>query len=294
MRELKSEILLILTGAKDSVASPGAEAERILLHVLSQTRPELDSFGKLYLFDPVPTSTERDWAIHLARDRAQGIPLQHLLGYQTFMDRDYSVNGATLVPRPETEILVAACQEWVLQSQGPASFRFAELGLGTGVISCELLVRFPGASGIATETSAAAIELAESNLSRWCGSGWAERLRILPVSQDQGFGPFESHAPFTLLVSNPPYVSRNDEIESGVLLHEPASALFPWNNDPGFFYADFISRAKRLMAPGGAAFFEIPHERALPLEAGFQKSGAKRVSLIPDLTGRPRVLRAEF
>jgi release factor glutamine methyltransferase len=114
------------------------------------------------------------------------------------------------------------------------------------------------------------------------------------VTPDQGFNPFEPLGPFELLVSNPPYVSRDDEIDAGVLLHEPGSALFPWNNDPGFFYTDFILRAKKLMAPGGAAFFEIPHERADLLEAEFQKSGAKRVSLIPDLTGRPRVLRAEF
>ena len=294
MRELKAEILAILNGAPDHVASPGAESERILLHVLSQSHPELDSFGALYLLNPVPTLAERELAISIARTRAQGIPLQHLFGYQTFMDRDYRVNGSTLIPRPETEILVAACEEWLTQRMSDTALRFAELGLGTGVISCELLVRFPASIGVASETSSAAIRLAESNLSHWCGSGWSERLRVLAVTQDQGFAPFEPFAPFELLVSNPPYVSREDEIEAGVLLHEPGSALFPWNNDPGFFYADFILRAKKLMAPGGAAFFEIPHERALRLEAEFQKSGARRVSLIPDLTGRPRVLRAEF
>ena len=294
MRELKSEVLGILKAGLENVTSPGAETDRILLHVLSQSRPELDSFGKLYLSDPVPTPAERELAISLARSRARGIPLQHLFGYQTFMDRDYQVNGSTLIPRPETEILVAACEDWIRQRNGSTGPRFAELGLGSGVISCELLVRFSGATGVATEASSEAIRLAESNLTRWCGPRWMDRLRIVPVNPDQGFTPFEPYGPFELLVSNPPYVSRDDEIDAGVLLHEPGSALFPWNNDPGFFYADFILRAKNIMAPGGAAFFEIPHERADLLEAEFQKSGAKRVSLIPDLTGRPRVLRAEF
>ena len=294
MRELKSEVLALLMSSKESVSSPGAETERILLHVLSRSHPELDSFGKLYLLDPLPTPEERSLALELARSRSTGIPLQHLFGYQTFMDRDYSVNGSTLIPRPETEILVDQCQDWIRQSGIRGPFRFGELGLGTGVISCELLVRFPLASGIATETSSAAIQLAESNLNRWCGPDWGERLRILTVAPDQGFNTFEIHAPFHLIVSNPPYVSHRDEIEAGVLLHEPASALFPWNNDPGFFYRDFIARAGRLMAPGGAALFEIPHERALSLEAEFHHSGARRVSLFPDLTGRPRVLRAEF
>jgi release factor glutamine methyltransferase len=293
MRELKSSILAILRSSRSS-RSPDAEAERILLHVLSERLPELDSFGKLYLLDPTPTATEQIRCLGLARSRAEGIPLQHLLGQQTFLDREYAVNGSTLIPRPETEVLVASCEEWV-HLRGPGHpLRFAELGLGSGVISCELLLRFAKATGVASETSPAAIRLAESNLRRWCGPAWSGRLKVLEVSSEVAFAPFAAEAPFDLVISNPPYVSREDEVEDEVLTHEPAGALFPWNDDPDYFYKDFISRAGTLMAPGGAAFFEVPHERADRLEAEFQRCRAKRISLIPDLTGRPRVLRAEF
>ena len=293
MRELKAELLSILTAMPGS-KSPHAEAERILLRVLSVARPELDTFGKLYLLDPVPTSLERKQALDLAQARASGVPLQHLLGEQTFLDRDYTVNPSTLIPRPETEVLFISCAEWISKRKPGARLRFGELGLGSGVLSCELLVRFSSASGVASEASPAAIELAQSNLSRWCGVDWRSRLTILPVSADQAFEVLLPHAPFDLIISNPPYVARGDEIEPEVARHEPESALFPWNDDPDFFYVDFVTKASRLMAPGGAAFFEIPHERADRIEAEFQKSGAKQVCLIPDLTGRPRVLRAEF
>jgi release factor glutamine methyltransferase len=293
MRELKAAILAILVSSRAS-RSPDAEVERILLHVLSERLPELDSFGKLYLLDPAPTATERNRCLELARSRAEGIPLQHLLGQQTFLEHDYAVNGSTLIPRPETEILVASCEEWVLARGTERPLRFAELGLGSGVISCELLFRFAKATGVASETSPAAIRLAESNLTRWCGPAWSGRLKVLEVSIEVAFAPFVAEAPFDLVISNPPYVSHEDEIEDEVLIHEPAGALFPFNGDPDYFYKDFISRAGTLLAPGGAAFFEIPHERADRLEAEFQKCGTKRISLIPDLTGRPRVLRAEF
>jgi release factor glutamine methyltransferase len=293
MRQLRAEILAILSGVAGS-KSPLAETERILLHVLSSTRPELDSLGKLYLLDPEPTWVERGQAIDLARARATGIPLQHLFGYQTFLDRDYEVNDSTLIPRPETEVLVTACVEWITNRAAGTSLRFGELGLGSGVISCEILARFPRVSGVASEASSAAIELAKSNLARWCGPDWQSRLEVLAAPPESGFGILEPHGPFDLVISNPPYVSREDDIEFEVLTHEPESALFPWNHDPDFFYSDFISRAADLMAPGGVAFFEIPHERASRLEAEFQRSGANRIVILPDLTGRPRVLRAEF
>ena len=293
MRELKVEVIECLR--KNPLAhSVEAEADRILLHVFSRNRPELDSFGKMVLAAPVATPSEREEALALASARAQGAPLQHLLGFQIFRNHEYEVNASTLIPRPETEILVdAVCAR--IREQGPTtSLRLGELGLGTGVISLEVLSEFPGAVSWASESSEEAISLARRNSIRVLGAGQEHRLTPLLVMKDQGFEALMDAGPFDWILSNPPYLSTSDEIDPEVLAHEPRGALFPSCGNPDFFYESFLAHRSALLRPGGRACFEIPHERAAPLERLFHAAGARRVLVIPDLTGRPRVLQAEF
>ena len=109
---------------------------------------------------------------------------------------------------------------------------------------------------------------------------------------------FKSTAPFDLILSNPPYVSKKDEISEEVLTHEPGSALFPSPlgsiEEPDYFYDNFLTQVASILRPGGASFFEVPHERADEILIKFKAGGAKQAELISDLTGRPRVLRASF
>jgi release factor glutamine methyltransferase len=285
MLRLKQQILNELRAAPRP-KSVEAEAELILYHFF---RNEMKTGA------PQVTPDIETQALEIARRRATGIPLQHLLGYQFFYEHEYRVSPAVLIPRPETEILVQAAIGWVRTHGGR---RLGELGLGSGILSAEILHAVPGMTGVASELSLDAQSVTRENLATVLGPTWNERLKILtPLEPSIGFEILLPEGPFDLIVSNPPYVSHFDEIEEEVLRHEPHLALFPdasgAHRDPNAFYLNFLQHARALLAPQGAAFLEIPHERAdflatLPLTAGLH------AELIPDLTGRSRVLKCTF
>ncbi|NDG85306.1 MAG: peptide chain release factor N(5)-glutamine methyltransferase [Proteobacteria bacterium] len=288
MQALKEQVLSILRASAHS-KSPEAECERILFYVLREKRASIQELGDLARMSIQPDESERVRVIKIAQERSEGRPLQHLLGFQYFYSHDYRVDASTLIPRPETEILIDETIRATQARFGARPFRFAELGLGTGILSCEILSHFPEAVGMASECSEGAIDLARRNLREVAGEQGPRRLKILKTRPSDGFEVFAPEGPFELVLSNPPYVSRSDEIDTEVLTHEPGSALFP-ESDPSFFYWNFLAHASALLAPGGLGFFEIPHERAEEIEQRFLQSGLGDVRLVPDLTGRPRVL----
>jgi len=305
MLNLKKKILDLFAQHQHE-KSPEAEANLILFNVIRQKYP-VQKYSEVFTERsaakyPITSEMEVD-ALKMASERVKGIPLQHITGNQYFFEHDYSVNSHVLIPRPETEILISLVIEHAKKTWKNAPFRFAELGLGSGILSTELLFRFKSAIGLASEVSPQAIALARQNLDRIVGIGnWEDRFSILePGDAHIGFEVFEDFKPMDLIVSNPPYVSVNDEIEAEVLRHEPHTALFPMlgaanqgeKENPNFFYENFLHHHKKILKPDGIAFFEVPHERASAIEHEFLNAGFTRVSLVPDLTGRSRVLIAQ-
>jgi release factor glutamine methyltransferase len=295
MQALKSKIIELLRSSPHA-KSPEAETEQILFHVVRMSNQHIRRPSELSTHNVSVGSAETLEALHIAENRAKGVPLQHLLGYQFFYSREYAVDTSTLIPRPETEILVDEVIRYFSGRPGQSGFHFAELGLGSGVISCELLSHFQKCSGVASELNPEAIKLAKKNLRDHLGET-SSRLRILQSpSSSTGFEIFSAFAPFDLVLSNPPYLSIEDEIETQVKTHEPGSALFPMNGssflDPMYFYENFIEHAPGLLGPEGVVFMEIPHERANEVVKLFTDTGFRQARLLSDLTGRARVLFA--
>ena len=175
-------------------------------------------------------------------ERAQGKPLQHVTGVQVFLDHEYEVGPDVLIPRPETELLVVTALDY-LRRESPAARLGLEVGLGSGVISIELLAAFPTLEMVASELTDVAASRAQINAMRVLGSG-ANRLRILRASSAlEVMEPFErdlsnvaKDAQADFLISNPPYLSTKDPIEPEVLQHEPSTALFAPPEDLLHFY----------------------------------------------------------
>lgn len=306
MHNLKKEIL-DLFAKHGHEKSPEAEANLILFNVFRNKYGTIQKFSDLFteragVKYPI-TAEITENAMKMANERIKGIPLQHITGNQYFFEHDYSVNSHVLIPRPETEILISNVIDYIKKTWKNSPFRFAELGLGSGVLSSEILFHFKAAIGIASEVSPQAIALARENLDRVVGiSNWEERFSILePGDTHIGFEIFEDYKPMDLIVSNPPYVSVHDDIEAEVLRHEPHTALFPMigaanegeKENPNYFYESFLYHHKKILKPDGIAFFEIPHERAQAIEHEFHNAGFTRVSIVNDLTGRARVLIAQ-
>ncbi len=298
MRRLKIRVLEILEKSKFQ-KSPDAEANLILLHAFRLENPKLQKFSELLLLDPSASDTVESEAIRIAGQRASGLPLQHLLGSQYFYEHDYAVNDSTLIPRPETEILVEATVEWCSKRFKNEAFQFAELGIGSGIISGEILSHFKNSKAVASEVNPLAIALARQNLQSILKEPVDQRITLLePATSSEGFEIFLEHGPFDLVLSNPPYLSVKDPIEGEVMDHEPHAALFPKvdgeHEQPNFFYENFLFHAKKLLKPDGMAFFEISDLRAETLQHEFTNAGFSFVRLIPDLTGRNRVLQASL
>jgi release factor glutamine methyltransferase len=297
MLALKARILDLLKSTPHA-KSPEAEADQILFHVFRMSNQNILKPSDLTTQSPTVGPTQAMEALFIAENRASGVPLQHLLGYQFFYSREYTVDSSTLIPRPETEILVDEALQWIEKSGFSSSLRFAELGLGSGVISCEILAHVQGSSAVASESSADAIRLATKNLKLHLGDEFTSRIRILKSpAPSSGFEELLPFGPFDLVVSNPPYLSLDDEIENEVRSFEPQSALFPMPEgpscNPDYFYENLSGLTKRLLNPGGAMILEVPHERASRIKRLFSDSGFSEIRLIPDLSGRPRILFGE-
>jgi len=291
MKKLKAQLVEILKTAAIP-KSIEAEAELILVHVSklkSSALAMLDPETSAKLSTQVESESKK-----IAQERVTGKPLQHILGYQFFYEHEYLVSSDVLIPRPETEILIQAAIKQIEEKYGKNStFRFAELGLGSGILSSELLAHFPNSTGVATEISLPAQKIAQKNLKSVVGENWNSRLQIITPDPSQAFEALLTNAPYDLIISNPPYVSREDEIEAEVLKHEPGLALFPLaEKSENYFYENFILHSEKLLNPGGIAFFEIPHERSMTLGKMFMDANFSKAKIIPDLTRRPRVIMA--
>lgn len=186
------------------------DAELLLLHLLGKPRS--------WLFAHIDDDLERDVQTayaELVQRRLQGEPVAYITGHRGFWSLDLEVTPATLIPRPETELLV----ELALQRLSPDfDGDIADLGTGSGAIALAIARERPRARLIATDASDEALAVARRN---------AENNRINNVSFLHGdwFAPLAGRQ-FQLIVSNPPYIEAHDpHLRQGDLRFEPASAL---------------------------------------------------------------------
>ena len=214
----------------------------------------------------------------LLEKRCTWIPLQYLTGEQEFMGLTFSVNPHVLVPRQDTETLV----EQVEKRLSPG-MRVLDLCTGSGCILISLLARVPGVSGLGTDISEEALATAESNADRL---GVADRAQW---ARGDLFAPVEGR--FDVIVSNPPYIPREDidGLMPEVADFESRGALD--GGDDGLdFYRRITSEASEYLEAGGRLFFEIGCDQARDVTALMEKAGFVHVATVRDLSGLDRVV----
>jgi release factor glutamine methyltransferase len=210
-------------------------------------------------------------------ERLRRRPVAQILGRRMFWGRWFRVTGDVLDPRPETETLVAAALA------GPAPARILDLGTGSGAILLTLLAECPLATGLGTDVSAAALEVAAFNSA---ALGLAGRAEFQKADWWEGVS-----GPFDLVVSNPPYIPAADlaDLAPDVRDWEPAAALSP--GPTGLESYQFIAAGlDAALAEGGRALFEIGAGQGAAVAAIFRAAGFGRVCVAPDLDGRDRVV----
>lgn len=211
-----------------------------------------------------------------------GEPLQYVLGHVKFMGLSLKVGPGVLIPRPETEELVD-----MIGRQGRIYRRIVDVGTGSGCITLALKKLFPEAEVIGMDISEDALRIARSNGE---STGMEIRWEQCDVLQTDTTFPDACD----LIVSNPPYVPRSEEpsLAPHVREHEPPTALFVDDADPVVFFRTIGEKAKRALVPGGELWFEGHHVHTLEAAAGLRTMGYHDVTVIDDLSGLHRFIRA--
>lgn len=218
----------------------------------------------------------------MAARRLRGEPVVRILGEKDFYGRPFTLGAATLVPRPETEMLVVRGLELL---GGKHHKSILDLGTGTGCIAISILAESPSAQGIAVDLSPEALVTAQHNADR---HGVDKRLSLRKGSW---FEPLQAGESFDLIVSNPPYIASAeiDGLAIEVREHDPRLALDggPDGLEP---YRAIINAAAGWLKPDGAVLVEIGSTQAIAVTALFIKAGFRDVRVHQDLAGLDRVV----
>jgi release factor glutamine methyltransferase len=251
---------------------PGREVRALLSHRLEQGPTWLLAHGDATLEAKTFATCAR------ALDRlAASEPLPYLLGEGDFAGLALTLSPATLIPRPDTEVLLEGALDRL--PRGPC--RILELGTGSGALALALKARRPDATLLASDISVDALAVARANAARhglpveFWESDW---YRGLPAD---GF-------PVDAILSNPPYIAPEDpDLTPSVARYEPALALFAGDN--GFAaLQEILTGARTRLKPGGLLGLEHGYGQGPALAARLRAAGYDAVETLNDLADRPR------
>lgn len=216
--------------------------------------------------------------------RRQRIPLQQILGSQEFMGMTFAVNEHVLIPRQDTETLVEEAIRIGKEYRKKGPVRILDLCTGSGCIGISTAAFLPGVTGILSDISQEALQVAEENVKR---NGLSEALRLL---HSDLFENLKGEV-FTMILSNPPYIPSRvvDTLEPEVKDHEPRLAL-DGMEDGLYYYRRISAEAGDHLVSGGRILFEIGHDQGEAVSALLSEAGFKEVRTIRDLCGNDRVV----
>jgi release factor glutamine methyltransferase len=257
------------------------DAELLLAGVLGVRRLDL------YLQHDRPlTPEELERFRACVRRRLRHEPLQYILGRAAFRQLELAVDPRVLIPRPETEVLVGAVLAWA--AGRPAGGSVLDMGTGSGAIALSLAAEGRFERVVASDVSAGALAVARANASH---AGLQQRVEF---RQGDLFAALRGEA-FDAVVSNPPYVAEHERqgLQPEVRDHEPADALFA-GSDGLSVIGELVRQAPAHVLPGGLLALEIGLGQDARVLALVEATGAFcRARVLPDLTGRPRIVLAE-
>jgi len=260
-----------------ATTTPLLDAEVLLAHLLNVQRSYLYAHPERLL-----SIEEQTRFAALIKKRTQGQPVPYITGHCEFWSLDLMVTPDTLIPRPETELLV----ELALQKSNASPRWVADLGTGSGAIALALAQERPDWIIYATDSSLAALSVAKANALRlqikniiFCQGIWCAALpRIL----------------FDMIVSNPPYVAEDDaHLQQSVLATEPASALFS-DKDGLKDIQHIIHEARMYLKPGGCLLLEHGFSQRECVQNQLSKAGYTAVTSQQDFSGLNRVTTGIF
>ncbi|KRG67172.1 SAM-dependent methyltransferase [Stenotrophomonas terrae] len=249
------------------------EAEQLLIHVLGVERAWLFAHAT----DVVDADSRERFEVLLAR-RAEGHPLAYLTGRRGFWTLDLQVNTATLIPRPETELLV---EQALARLPADEMLRVADMGTGSGAIALSIASERPLATVMATDVLGPALAVAVKNAQ-------AHGLENVWFRRGHWYAALGADR-FDMIVSNPPYIAAGDpHLVQGDLRFEPPPALAS-GADGLDAIREIVAGAHEHLVPGGWLLMEHGWDQGPAIRALLEQAGFVEAQTVQDLEQRDRV-----
>lgn len=259
------------------------DAEVLLAYSLNKNRTWLITWP-----DKELNEDEEQVFNRLLERRVNGEPIAHITGSREFWSLDLSVSKDTLIPRPETELMIEEILNFYPETLG---INCLDLGTGSGAIALALASERPDWKITATDQSVAALNIAKQNASQlklnnitFLNGSWFEAFSALNTQRSP-----ELVQAFDIIASNPPYIPRSDpHLSQGDVRFEPISALA--SGDDGLDDIRLIcQQAQKHMKSGALLIIEHGFDQKAELHEIFMDSGYKNIQQFSDLSKNPRL-----
>ncbi|MEM8773402.1 MAG: peptide chain release factor N(5)-glutamine methyltransferase [Pseudomonadota bacterium] len=256
--------------ASAGIADASREARLLMAHAAEIPRDRI-----VLMSDDIAKNSIKMKFEDIVSDRSRRVPLSHITGTRAFYEHDFIVTPDVLDPRPETETLVQEALKLPFQN-------VLDLGTGSGAILLSLLAARKDVSGIGTDVSPAALDVARQNAQ---SIGVTDRAMFLYSSW------FDSvEGKFDLIVSNPPYIASEEMSElEPELTYEPRIALTD-EADGLTCYREITSHASTFLKSSGHLLVEIGYRQSLAVTEMFKSAGFVDVRVVHDIDARDRVI----
>ena len=261
----------------ESLDNPRLEIEIFLQHILDCKKIDL------YInFENEVSASDLNTLKGYIKRRLKNEPSQYIVSNSNFYGRNFYVNNNVLIPRPETEILINACIEFLSMKDNP---EIIDIGTGSGCIGITLAKEIPSSNVIAIDCSEKALAVAEKN---------AKNIGVKNIDFFKSdFLTQSIDLSADLLVSNPPYIPKKDisTLMTDVIEYEPSEALTD-NLDGLEFYRVFSKKFDTIIKTDGALIVEVgKDEHPLEVKKIIEHSGHSNIEMINDYNGDIRVLK---
>lgn len=274
----------ILAYIKEALADQFPPEEiRSLSHLILRTVCHLEPHQILLHKDTDLSDAEKQRIRSIVERVAGQEPIQYITGSTSFYGRDFRVTPAVLIPRPETEELV----ELIVRDEKAEGLQLLDIGTGSGCIAISLAKELARPVVYAIDISREALAVAKENAR-------ANNAAVTFAIADILNGAPCLSEPLDLIVSNPPYVadSEREEMKENVLAHEPHVALFVPDEDPLLFYRAIAGYGLSNLRKGGRIYVEINAAFGEATRQLFTDAGYADSSLIRDMSGKDRIIKA--
>jgi release factor glutamine methyltransferase len=250
--------------------TPRLDAELLMAEALHIDRDKL-------ILSPPQRDVPKRFGEMLERRKA-GEPVAYITGRRAFWNIELHVGPGVLIPRPDSEVLIASAIEHFEESDGPR--RILDLGTGPGTLLLAALDLWPESTGIGVDVSRTAMSYAAANARRL---GFEARVKLKQGDWAKGL-----KERFDLILCNPPYVAEDAELGPGVREFEPDEALFA-GQDGLDAYRELAPQLPGLLNPGGLAAIEIGHDQGDAVTELLARDGLQ-ARVVEDLGKRPRAV----